>query len=126
MPTDNVELLRNTYEAFGRGDIPTVMAAFAEDIELSVPEVLPHGGTSRGLDEVAGFFERLASTWEDFGLELDALFGSGDHVCAVGRAGGSLDGVRTGYGFVHVWTVTDGACRRFDEFVDPEPELLAR
>lgn len=126
MPTDNVELLRDTYEAFGRGDIPAVMGAFAEDIEWNVPEVLPHGGRSRGLDGVAGFFERLASTWEDFGLELDALFGSGERVCAVGRFRGALDGVRTGYGFVHVWTVTDGACRRFDEFVDPDPELLAR
>jgi uncharacterized protein len=126
MARDNVELLRNTYEAFGRGDIPAVMAGFAEDIEWSVPEVLPHGGRSRGLEGVAGFFEGLASTWEDFGLELDALFGSGDRVCAVGRAGGSLDGVRTGYGFVHVWTVSDGACRRFDEFVDPDPELFAR
>ena len=102
------------------------MAAFAEDIEWNAPEVLPHGGKTRGQDGVAGFFERLASTWEDFGLEFDPLFGSGERVCAVGRAGGKLDGVQTGYGFVHVWTVTDGACRRFDEFVDPEPELLAR
>ena len=123
---DNVELLRTTYEGFGRGDMPAVMAAFADDIEWNSPAVLPHGGRSRGLDWVAGFFERLASTWEDFGIEIDGLFGSGQHVCAVGRAAGNLDGVRTGYGFVRVWTVTDGACRRFDEFVDPEPELLAR
>src|SRR5688500_18956198 len=119
MPTDNGELLRNAYEAFGRGDIAAVMGAFAEDIEWNVPEVLPHGGRSRGLQEVAGFFERLGSTWKDFGVELDALFGSDDRVCAVGRAEGELDGVRTGYGFVHVWTVVDGACRRFHEFVDP-------
>lgn len=26
MSTDNAELLQNTYEAFGRGDIPAVMA----------------------------------------------------------------------------------------------------
>jgi ketosteroid isomerase-like protein len=126
MPTDNVELLRTTYEAFGRGDMTAVMAAFAEDIEWNAPDVLPHGGKARGRDEVAGFFGRLASTWEDFGLEIEALFGSGDRVCAAGRAGGTLNGVQTGYGFVHLWTVADGVCRRFDEFVDPDPELLAR
>jgi uncharacterized protein len=126
MATDNVELLRRTYEAFGRGDIPAVMAAFADDIAWNTPAVLPHGESTRGLDGVAGFFQRLASTWEEFGLEFDALFGSGDRVCVVGRATGTLDGVRTGYGFAHVWTVTDGACGRLDEFVDPEPELLAR
>ncbi len=79
---DNVELLRNTYEAFGRGDIPAVLGVFAEDIEWSVPEVIPHGGKARGREEVGGFFERLGSTWEDFGIEIDALFGSDDRVCA--------------------------------------------
>lgn len=126
MAADNVGLLRDTYGAFGRGDIAAVLAAFAEDIEWNAPEVLPHGGRTRGRDGAAEFFQRLASTWEDFGIEIDDLFGSGDRVCAAGRASGRLDGVQTGYGFVHLWTVTDGVCRRFDEFVDPGPELLAR
>lgn len=39
MPNDNVALLRNTYEAFGRGDIAAVMAVLAEDIEWNAPEI---------------------------------------------------------------------------------------
>ena len=39
---------------------------------------------------------------------------------------GKLDGVETGYGFVHSWTVRDGALARFDEYVNPAPELLSR
>jgi ketosteroid isomerase-like protein len=27
---------------------------------------------------------------------------------------------------VHAWTVRDGALTSFDEYVDPQPELLAR
>jgi hypothetical protein len=27
-------------------------------------------------------------------------------------------------GFVHSWTVRDGLCVDFDEYVDPAPELL--
>ena len=126
MSNDNAELLRGAYEAFGRGDIPAVMAVFDENIEWHVPEVLPQGMTVRGRDQVGEFFEKLGSTWQDFGLELDDLVASGDRVCAIGRAGGTLDGKRADYGFVHAWTVRDGSCVRFDEYVDPSPELLSR
>jgi ketosteroid isomerase-like protein len=125
MANDNVELLRGTYEAFGRGDIPAVMNAFAPDIEWNVPAVLPHGGRARGHEEVGRFFERLAGTWEDFGLELDDFVASGERVCAIGRAGGKLNGQETGYGFAHCWIVRDGACVRFDEYVDPAREVYA-
>jgi ketosteroid isomerase-like protein len=126
MATENVDLLRSTYEAFGRGDIPAVMEAFADDITWHVPAVLPHGGDARGKEEVGGFFQRLASTWEDFGLEFGDFVASGDRVCVIGRASGRLDGTQTGFGFVHCWTVRDGKCTDFDEYVDPAPELLAR
>jgi ketosteroid isomerase-like protein len=125
MSNDNAELLRSAYDAFGRGDIPAVMAVFDEDIAWHVPDVLPHGMTVSGRDQVGGFFEKLGSTWQDFGVEIDDLVASGDRVFAVGRAGGTLDGKQAGYGFVHAWTVSDGACVRFDEYVDPSPELLS-
>ncbi|MBA3264330.1 MAG: hypothetical protein H0T69_18060 [Thermoleophilaceae bacterium] len=38
---------------------------------------------------------------EGFSLEIDDLVVSGDRVCAIGRAGGTLDGRRASYGFVH-------------------------
>ena len=126
MSNDNAQLLRGAYDAFGRGDIPAVLAIFHEDIAWHAPDVLPQGMTVSGRDQVAGFFEKLGSTWQDFGVEIDDLVASGDRVFAVGRAGGTLDGKQAGYGFVHAWTVRDGACVRFDEYVDPSPELLAR
>jgi ketosteroid isomerase-like protein len=126
MSNENVELLRGTYDAFGRGDVPAVMAAFADDISWSVPEALPHGVQSRGKGEVGQFFQRLASTWEDFELEIDDYVASGERVCVIGRATGRLDGVQTGYGFVHAWTVRDGVCIALDEYVDPDPHVLAR
>jgi ketosteroid isomerase-like protein len=126
MSNDNAELLRHAYEAFARGDIPTVMSALDDEIEWNVPAVLPHGMDVRGRDEVGAFFQRLASTWDDFGLQIDDLVASGDRVCAIGRANGTLEGGPTSYGFVHAWTVRDGVCVRFDEYVDPSPELLRR
>ena len=126
MANDNVELLRSTYEAFGRGDIPAVMGSFAEDITWHVPGVLPHGGDAKGHEEVGEFFGRLAGMWEDFGLEFSDFVASGDRVCVIGRAQGKLDGKQTGFGFCHCWTVRDGVCTDFDEYVDPAPEMLGR
>jgi uncharacterized protein len=126
MANDNVELVQRTYEAFGRGDIPAVMAAFAPDITWSVPTVLPHGGQAKGQEEVGRFFERLASMWEDFGLDFRDFVASGDRVCVIGRAQGRFNGAQTSYGFVHCWTIQDGVCVDFDEYVDPAPELLER
>ena len=126
MENGNAGLARTAYEAFDRGELAEVIAEMADDIELNVPQVLPQGGKARGHEEVGQFFERLAATWQDFGIEIDAIVESGDRVLAIGRAKGKLDGVDTGYGFVHSWTVRDGALARFDEYVDPAPEILAR
>jgi uncharacterized protein len=126
MPDDNVALLRSTYEAFGRGDIPAVMASLADDIEWHVPRAVPHGMDAHGKDEVGGFFQGLGATWADFAVEIDDYVASGDRVCVTGRASGRLNGTTTGYGFVHSWKVADGSCVRFDEYVNPDAELLAR
>src|SRR5439155_17776917 len=124
MSNDNAQLMQRTYEAFGRGDIPAVMDAFADDIAWHTPEVLPQTIPVNGKEDVGAFFQKLASSWEDFGLEIDDICASGDRVCVIGRAGGKLDGSQTSYGFVHSWVVRDGVCVRFDEYIDPD-ELIA-
>ena len=125
MSNGNVELLKGAYEAFGRGDIPAVLAVLDENVEWSVPSAVPHGKSVRGRDEVAGFFQNLVSLWSDFGIEIEDYCASGDRVCVIGRADGKFGDTKTGYGFVHAWTMRDGVAVRFDEFVDPDAELLA-
>jgi uncharacterized protein len=124
MAQDNVALLRATYDAFGRGDVPAVLGSFADDITWHAPAVLPQGGDAKGKEEVAQFFQRLVGTWDGLQLDLRDFVASGDRVCVIGQAEGRLDGTQTGYGFVHCWTVRDGLCVDFDEYVDPAPELL--
>jgi uncharacterized protein len=124
MAQDNVALLRATYDAFGRGDVPAVLGSFADDITWHAPAVLPQGGDAKGKEEVAQFFQRLVGAWEGLQLDLRDFVASGDRVCVIGQAEGRLDGTQTGYGFVHCWTVRDGLCVDFDEYVDPAPELL--
>lgn len=126
MSEDNAALLQATYEAFGRQDMATVLAVLDENIVWNAPAVLPHAMAVSGRADVPGFFQNLASTWEDFSLEIEDFVASGDRVCVIGRVGGRVGGVAASYGFVHAWTVRDGVCVRFDEYVDPSPELLAR
>ena len=124
MADSNLELVQSGYEAFGRGDIPAVLEILSEDIEWSVPEILPHGMKTRGRDGVGGFFQNLGSTWEGLNVEVDDFVASGDRVVVLGRASGSLNGVQTGYGFVHAWKVADGAAVTFDEYVDPPRDVI--
>jgi ketosteroid isomerase-like protein len=102
-----------------------VIAVLDEKIAWRAPDVLPHAMAVDGRDDVGKFFQKLASTWDDFDLKVDDMVASGDRVCVIGRAG-TLSGVQASYGFVHAWTVRDGVCVRFDEYVDPSPELIGR
>ena len=68
----------------------------------------------------------LADGGEDFGVDVHDFVNSVDRVCAIGRATGTLDGVRTAYGFVHCFTVADGVVLRFHEYVDPERAVYDR
>jgi uncharacterized protein len=124
MADGNLELVQGAYEAFGRGDIPGVLGILSDDVQWSVPEFLPQGMKVQGRDAVVGFFENLGSTWENLNVDVDDFVASGDRVCAIGNASGTTGGSDVTYGFVHAWTVRDGAAVRFDEYVDPPPELL--
>jgi ketosteroid isomerase-like protein len=124
MAEGNRELIEGAYEAFGRGDIPGVLGILSDDVEWSVPEFLPQGMHVRGRDGVAGFFENLGKTWDGLSVQVDDFVASGDRVCAIGTASGTTGGTDVSYGFVHAWTVRDGAAARFDEYVDPPAELV--
>ena len=54
MSTDNAELLRTTYEAFGRGDISAVLEVLDENIVWNAPAVLPHAMPVSGRGDVPG------------------------------------------------------------------------
>ena len=118
--TAPVDVVRDAYAAFGRGDIPAVLELLSDDIRWDVPEPVPHAAHATGRDEVGQFFGRLAELWTDFGIEVDVLTGDAEgHGIGIGRARGKLDGTDTGYGFTHVFTVRDGKVVRFDEYVAP-------
>ncbi|MFC4949712.1 nuclear transport factor 2 family protein [Pseudonocardia sp. GCM10023141] len=117
MPS-NIDIIRDGYEAFGRGDVPAVLAIFADDIEWYAPDELPGGGTFHGPGEVAGFFGALPGIYDDLRVEPDRLLDAGDQVIAEGHHRGRIGGQPFEVGFAHVWTLAGGRVVRFREYMD--------
>ena len=70
MPQAPADVISGLYEAFGRGDIPAILAMIDEQIDWHAPENLPHGGHFQGRDAVGRFFQGIGETWEGLHLEL--------------------------------------------------------
>ena len=123
-PTD---VVRGLYEAFGRADIPALVAALDEDVDWRVPENLPHGGDFRGQDAVGRFFQGVGENWDGLQVDIEDIVGGGERVLALARIHGRLraTGEETGYAAVHAWTVRDGTPIRFAEYVDAPLTLPA-
>ena len=61
---DNVAATQKLFEAFGEGDIPTILTYLNEDIviEFYGPDVIPYAGTYSGKQEAQRFFETVLSS----------------------------------------------------------------
>jgi ketosteroid isomerase-like protein len=121
MSEQNVEFVKSTYEAFGRGDVPAVLGAFTDDIEWFEAEGMPYGGLHRGPDAVVqNVFGPITADVEGFAITPEELIGSGATVAAVVRYTGT--GKATGKALdvpvVHIWDIRDGKLARFRQFID--------
>ena len=124
--SENADLVKSAYGAFAEGDIPGVLGVLGERVEWDVSAILPQGGSWRGRDSVAEFFDTLGSQWADLALEIEQVVSEGDTVVVFGRAAGRLrehGDAAAGYSFVHTFTVDGGAITRFREWADPDEEL---
>ena len=117
----NVELLTQLYDAFGRGDIPRVLAAFDPQIEWTSAEGAPYPGTFIGPDAILqAIFMRLGTEWEGFQALPTEYIDGGEQVVALGRYQGTYreTGKSMSAAFAHVWTIRDGRIVRYRQYVD--------
>ncbi|MCW3068327.1 MAG: uncharacterized protein JWL67_952 [Solirubrobacterales bacterium] len=121
MSEQSVEFVEGVYGAFARGDVPTVLGAFADDIEWYEAEGMPYGGLHRGGDAVVqNVFGPIAEDVEGFAVTPEELIGSGGTVAAVVRytGTGKATGKTLDVPAVHVWDIRDGKATRFRQFID--------
>ena len=121
---DNVTILKNLYDAFGRGDIPTVLEGMSPDIKWHQAEsspYMPSGEAWTGPDAVLkNLFMKLGAEWDDFTVHPKSFHGAGDSVIVEARYSGTYKA--TGKSMdaqgCHVWDFKDGKVTRFQQYVD--------
>lgn len=125
MSSDNVQTLRSAYEAFARRDIPSVMAAFHEDIEWHEPDSVPWGGEFHGQDGVGQFFDQLGQYWRELTVEPEEFIDAGDTVVVPIRLTGTGAGGPSESASLHLWRMRDGKAASFTEYPDTARALQA-
>lgn len=121
---DNVKLMKSVYEAFGRGDIPTVLGAMSSDIRWHQAEgnpYMPSGAAWVGPDAILNnLFMKLGGEWDGFTVTPTTFHGAGDSVVVEGRYTGTYKptGKAIDAQFCHVWDVAGAKVSRFQQYVD--------
>jgi uncharacterized protein len=121
---DNVKLLKNLYDAFARGDIPTVLGAMSPDLHWHQAESNPYMPTGEawvGPDAVLNnLFMRLGAEWDGFRVHPKSFHDAGDSVIVEARYSGlyKTTGKTMDTQVCHVWHVTNGKVSRFQQYVD--------
>ena len=125
--SSNGDVVRGAYEAFAKGDIEGVLAVLDDGVEWDVTSVVPQGGSFRGRDGAAEFFQGLGGPWSELRVEPEEYVDGDGTVVVIGRAAGKLRGhndAAAGYTFVHGFRLSDGKVTRFREWADPDEELV--
>ena len=118
------ELMAGLYEAFGQGDIPTVLGAFDPNISWHEAEGNPYqplGDGWTGPDAVVNnLFLKLASDWNEFIVNPATFHDAGNVVTVEGRYTGThkSTGLKLDAQFCHVWTLRDGKVVKFQQYTD--------
>ncbi|HEX4739413.1 MAG TPA: nuclear transport factor 2 family protein [Allosphingosinicella sp.] len=123
MSDSNVALIREIYDAFGKGDIPGVLGRMTSDMEWNEAENFPYadGNPYVGPDAiVSGVFMRLGGEWDGFAAVPEEYLDAGDTVVVLGRykGGCKATGKPLDAQMVHVWRVKDGKAAHFQQYTD--------
>jgi ketosteroid isomerase-like protein len=118
----NLDLVRKGYEAFGRGDIPGLLALLDEQISWVTPGPadLPTAGTRRGHQAVQEFFQTLQNMGDILRFEPKEFLAQGDRVVVLGDDDTRVKatGNTVTFRWVHVFTVRNGKVAAFEEVGD--------
>ena len=107
MSQENVQALKEGYEAFQRGDMDAAFRTFADDITVrGGSDLIPAGGTYHGIEEVRGrWLQEFGATFADFRMATEEFIDAGDTLVVLGTARARLQGSdeEIKNPFCHVW-----------------------
>jgi ketosteroid isomerase-like protein len=121
--SSNAERVRGLYDAFAKGDIPTVMGAFDPNIvwmeaeNINYSDRNPYRGPQAVLE---GVFMRIGQDWNGFKVNVQQVVDGGDTVVVMGRynATNKMTNQPLDAQFAHVWWFKDGKIVRMQQYAD--------
>jgi ketosteroid isomerase-like protein len=126
----NVEIVRESFEAFGRGDFNTAFAAYDPVAEWRTADDEPDSRTYRGLSALRGFVAHLADPWTDrFGqaIRFEDFIDCGEWVVVPwsGRLHGHGSGIEIEVWETYAVLVREGRIARVEEYRTVDEALEA-
>ena len=118
---ENVQIVKDAFAAFGRGDMQGLLTLFAEDIEWVVPgEGWPLAGTYRGHARVADCLQKISEMLEILFLEPREFVAQGDRVLVVGFERERVKATNRTFEqhWVIAFTVRNGKVTNAREYID--------
>jgi ketosteroid isomerase-like protein len=120
----NVQMVRDLYEAFGQGDVPTVLEAMDADVQWREAEGNPYqmsGAAWVGPDAILqNLFMKLGTEWDGFTVQPKDFHDAGDTVVVEGRYTGTYKatGKILDAQYCHMFNIKNGKLTSFQQFVD--------
>src|SRR5581483_6550932 len=122
MSNANIALIQNLYAAFGRADVPAMLAGLSPDIDWWTIGAGPYPtfGQRKGHAAVQQFFVQVAENEEFSDFSPREFYAAEDKVFVLGTYAGRIkkSGKPFGGEWVHVFTVRDGKVSKFREHCD--------
>ena len=105
---DKVKLIKDCFEAFGRGDVAFIVAQVTDDVDWRGSEAaeLPYRGNYKGPQGVGQFFTAMAGALDVKTWEPKRVFATGEDVVATGAWSATVKS--TGRSFASQWAMVFG------------------
>jgi uncharacterized protein len=127
MSEEEIQSLQRIYAAIQQGDSNELRQSMTHDIEWTMPESVPWGGTHHGHLGITAVVEIYDDHVEGRWADPDEYVEAGDHILVLGRISGRArsSGQSFEVPFAHVWGMSDGMPSRFRGYFDTAPITAA-
>jgi ketosteroid isomerase-like protein len=128
MSDENVEIVRQGYEAWNRGDLEWLLDHSTADVEFRTAQVFPDiDAVYRGHERLRAFWNTIREPWETYLIEVERLEPIGDDrvFALIWFHGIGRQGVEVTLKFAHLFTLEDGMVSQTVNFADWREALEA-
>jgi ketosteroid isomerase-like protein len=117
MGEDGVDVVRELFEAWNRGDRDAVLELAHPEIVIDASRRVINPATYEGVEGVRRMLDDMVEVWDDFRAETDEFIDAGDgRLIVIGRilGTGRGSGVAVEQPMAGIWTVRDGLIVRWE------------